>query len=130
MTPRSAQSPAGKYVLIAEDDLFLRKVDDATFRNQEGVAELQLVADGREAIDAIEKRRPDLMLLDLIMPNVDGFSVLEHVKEKGYAFPVIVYSNLQRDTDRDRCMALGAKDYIVKGELTLKELRERVKKYL
>lgn len=89
--------------------------------------ELEIAENGELAIRAIEKRQPDLLLLDLLMPIMDGFGVLKFIQEKGYKFPVIVLSNLAQDVDMKKCMELGAKDFFVKGDMDLWKLADIVK---
>ena len=91
---------------------------------------MQVARDGEEALAAIERRPPDLLLLDLIMPRKDGLAVLQHIRQKGYAFPVVILSNLSGDMDPEKCFALGAKDYLVKSDMDEDELWPRVVKYL
>lgn len=117
-----------KSLLIAEDDPFMSKM--YRFNLQEEGMEVRIAADGQETIAAIEKQKPDLLLLDLLMPKVDGFEVLTHIKTKGYTFPVIILSNLSQEIDQQKCKELGAKDYFVKSEMDLADLSEKVKTYL
>lgn len=117
-----------KRILIAEDDSFLIKMYKLEL---EGAGyEIEMAGNGQQAIDAIEKKKPDLLLLDLLMPDVDGFAVLAHVKQKGYAFPVIVLSNLSQEVDKEKCKALGARDFFVKSDMELDQLAEIIKKYV
>ena len=117
-----------KKVLITEDDQFLIKMYKLNLE-QEGI-EIDIAKNGEEAIAAMDKEQPSLLLLDLLMPKVDGFSVLEHYKEKAYDFPVIILSNLSQDVDREKCKELGAKDYFVKSDTDIEELVNMVKKYI
>lgn len=118
------------YILIAEDDTFLAnayrvKLTQAGF-------EIKIVADGQQTLDAIKQRRPDLLILDIIMPQLDGFAVLEQLMADPQlkTFPVIVASNLGQKEDLDKSKKLGADDYIIKADLSLEQLVERVKKLL
>lgn len=117
-----------KNVLIAEDDPFMSKM--YRLHLQEGEMDVRIAVDGKETIDAIEKQKPDLLLLDLLMPNVDGFEVLNHIKAKGYKFPIIVLSNLSQEIDQQKCKELGVSDYFVKSDMDLEDLEEKIKKYL
>ena len=115
-------------LLIAEDDPFMSKMYRLNL--QEEGFEVSIAADGQETIAAIEKQKPNLLLLDLLMPNVDGFEVLKHIKTKGYTFPIIILSNLSQEIDQQKCKELGVKDYFVKSEMDLADLSSTVKKYL
>jgi len=117
-----------KRILIAEDDNFLVKMYTLELAGQG--YEIEVAKNGKLALEAIEKQKPDLLLLDLLMPEVDGFAVLQGVKDKGYAFPVVVLSNLSQDIDREKCKALGAKDYFVKSDMELDQLKEIIKKFV
>jgi len=86
-----------------------------------------LAPDGREALTLMEKESFDLVLLDIIMPNMDGFDVLAEMKEKKIMTPVIVLSNLGQDEDISRAKALGAVDFLVKVQVPLAGVSERVK---
>ncbi|MBP9773539.1 MAG: response regulator [Candidatus Peribacteraceae bacterium] len=114
-----------KYILVAEDDQLLRKLYGINL--QASGRELEIAENGELAIRAIEKRQPDLLLLDLLMPIVDGFGVLKFIQQKAYKFPVIVLSNLAQDVDMKKCLELGAKDFFVKGDMDLWKLADIVK---
>lgn len=117
-----------KRILIAEDDAFLVKMYQLEL--QEAGYEIEIAKDGQKAIDSITKKEPDLLLLDLLMPDVDGFGVLTHIQKKGYKFPVIVLSNLSQEIDKEKCKALGARDYFVKSDMELDQLATLIKKYV
>lgn len=117
-------------VLVAEDDKFLSnayrvKLSKAGF-------DVKVVFDGQEAIDALKDFLPDIILLDLVMPVKDGFSVLESLKADPVykSIPVIVASNLGQKEDTDRAMKLGAQDFIIKSDLSLTELVDKINKLL
>ena len=117
-------------VLLAEDELFLSR----TFENRltlEGYTVL-LAHDGEDAIQMILKEKPDLILLDLIMPKKNGFEVLEVIKQDELVqhIPVIITSNLGQDSDIEKAMKLGAIDYIIKSNISLKDLAVKVKEHL
>jgi DNA-binding response OmpR family regulator len=113
---------AGRRVLIVEDDRFLRRAAEARLR-QEGFGVLT-AADGEEGLRVACKELPDLILLDLIMPKMQGFEVLRALKriETTAGIPIIILSNLSQETDRTRCLEAGAAGYLVKANLSLQEL--------
>lgn len=115
-----------KVVLIAEDEVILSKM--YKFNIEQAGFDVVMAANGQEAIDAMDKQRPDVLVLDLLMPKVDGFGVLEHMKSKKYMFPIIVLSNLSQDFDMNKCKELGVSDYFVKSEMDLNNLIEKMKK--
>jgi len=117
-------------ILLAEDELFLSR----TYENKlslEGY-DIQLAHDGEEAIRQILESKPDLILLDLIMPKKNGFEVLEVIKKDELTkhIPVIITSNLGQDSDIEKAMNLGATDYIIKSNISLKDLVMKVKEHL
>jgi DNA-binding response OmpR family regulator len=116
----------GRRVLLAEDDRFLQRAAGAKLR-QEGFIVLT-AADGEEALRVARAEAPDIVLLDLIMPKLQGFEVLRQLKEDAATMhiPVIVLSNLGQDSDVTRATGLGAADYLVKANLSLAELARRV----
>lgn len=117
-----------KTVLIAEDDSFLARTIAAAL--QDHGQESSIACNGEEAIAAMDKKQPELMLLDLLMPKVDGHAVLEHYRNKGYTFPVIILSNLSDDINRSHCLEMGAADYYIKSNIDENSLGPLVEKYL
>lgn len=117
-------------ILLVEDDKFLR--DLLARKLQDENLTVVLAVDGEEGVKKTEEEKPDLMLLDLILPGINGFDVLKKVKEnpKTSDVPVIVLSNLGQKEDVERALSLGAKDYLIKANFTLEEIFEKIKKYL
>jgi two-component system phosphate regulon response regulator PhoB/two-component system alkaline phosphatase synthesis response regulator PhoP len=116
-----------KKILIVEDDNFLSnayrvKLTKAGYK-------IVLASDGQQAINTLESFIPDLILLDLVMPRMDGFAVLEKLKanELSAKIPVIVTSNLGQKEDIDRAINLGANSYVVKSDLSLDDLVKKIK---
>lgn len=117
-------------VLIVEDEEFLvRTLEDNLI--SEGF-EVDSAMDGETALEKIEKNKPNLILLDLLLPKKDGFYVLNQVKQnlEWKLIPVIVLSNLGGDTEIKQALELGADDYFVKSQHPIQEVVEKVKKYL
>ncbi|MEI7451941.1 MAG: response regulator [Candidatus Falkowbacteria bacterium] len=85
---------------------------------------------GESALQYLSKESVDLVLMDLIMPKMDGFSVLEQMNREGIKTPVIILSNLSQQGDEKRAKDLGAKDFFIKSNITLAEVVEYVKKIL
>jgi len=120
----------GERILVAEDDRFLRRAAEATLR-QRGFTVLT-AADGEETLRRARAEAPDLILLDLIMPKLQGFEVLRALKGDPATahIPVIVLSNLGQPTDVQRTMESGAAAYFVKANLSLQDLVRRVEELL
>jgi DNA-binding response OmpR family regulator len=116
----------GQRILLAEDDRFLRKSAGAMLRRQ-GFMVLA-AEDGEEALRLARTEMPDLILLDIIMPKIQGFDVLKALKSDPHTspIPVIILSNLGQESDSLAARELGALDYWVKSNLALEELAARV----
>jgi len=119
-----------KNILIIEDDEFLRGLINKKLL-AEGFNVISAV-DGEEGIKKAKEQKPDLILLDLVLPNIDGFEVLEKVKADPdvSAVPVIILSNLSQKEDISKGIKLGAVDYIIKAQFTPEEIVEKVKNIL
>lgn len=117
-------------ILVAEDDKLLANAYKIKL-SREGY-DVLIVGDGDELVSNLEKYSPDLILLDLIMPKTDGFTILEYLKksERWKNIPVVVSSNLSQSEDIVRVTKLGADDYIVKSDLSMKLLGEKIKNFV
>lgn len=117
-----------KNILLAEDDSFLAETIQLAL-TEHGM-NVRVAENGEEAIAAMDASQPELLLLDLLMPKKDGYAVLNHAKGKGYAFPIIILSNLSDELDKEKCLSLGAKDFFVKSDMDEDELWPTIQKYL
>ena len=117
-------------ILLAEDDRFLRKAGEAALKRA-GFLVLA-AADGEVALHVALTERPDLILLDLIMPKLQGFEVLRAVRRDPATahIPVIVLSNLGQERDVQQALDAGATAYFVKADLSLQELIRYVEECL
>ncbi len=123
--------PAKKYkIVIVEDDPMLLKYLTSSFK-QENAFELFTAVDGEEGERVIIECVPDLVLLDIIMPKKNGFEVLAAVRKNPSTakVPVMVLSNLMQPGDIEQAKKLGATDYLVKVDLEVREIIEKVKKF-
>jgi CheY-like chemotaxis protein len=116
----------GARVLVVEDDRFLRRACEASLR-QRGL-DVIAAADGEEGLRLARAEHPALILLDLLMPKMSGLEVLRALKgdEATRGIPVLVLSNSSRQQDVDEIMRLGAVGYLVKADLSLRALGDRV----
>jgi len=114
-------------ILIVEDDKFLRELIVRKL-SQENFDVVEAI-DGEDGIKKVKETIPDLLLLDLILPGIDGFEVLSKIKEEPAtaSIPVIILSNLGQREDIERGLKLGAVDYLVKAHFTPNEIIEKVK---
>jgi len=119
-----------KQILLVEDDQFLSTLLKARLE-KEGLGVL-LAGDGNEALEILKKNKPDLVLLDLILPGKSGFEVIEKiVSDPQYGQPpVVVISNLGQEADISRAKESGAKDYLVKAQTPIDALVGKVKGYV
>ncbi len=117
-------------ILIVEDDAFLRKASEVGLKKR-GFT-VFTACDGEEALRQVRVGAPDLILLDLLMPKLSGMQVLEALKQdKGTCdIPIVVLSNSFIDSDVKKAANLGAVGYLVKVNLSLQELGDRVIEYL
>ncbi len=116
-----------KKILIVEDDKFLRELISRKLLG-EGYNIVEAV-DGEEGIRKVKEEKPDLVLLDLILPGADGFEVLTKTKADSSvsSIPVIILSNLGQKEDVERGLKLGAVDYLIKAHFTPGEIVEKIK---
>ncbi len=126
--PKKAMGSAGKLLLIVEDERPLSHALEMKLKNQGYTT--KVVTNGQDAIKELKSAKYDLMLMDLIMPMMDGFAVLEEMKNAKIAVPVIVLSNLGQDEDRAKTKALGAIDYFVKSNTPITDIVNRVQSSL
>lgn len=119
-----------KRILLVEDDRFLRRACEASLR-QRGFTVIA-AADGEEGLRQARAEHPDLILLDLLMPKLAGVEVLRALKADPAtkSIPVLILSNSSREQDVAEVSSLGAVDYWVKADLSLKELGDRVARLL
>jgi DNA-binding response OmpR family regulator len=109
-------------VLIVDDDPAIRKFIRANLEARD--YEVLLSPDGEEALKTLEKEKPDLIILDIMMPNIDGFEVCRRVREWSQ-IPIIMLSARDGENDKVRCLDCGADDYLTKP-FSLKELLSRI----
>lgn len=120
-----APAGGGKAVLIVEDERPLAHALEMKLKN-EGYA-THTCMNGTDALAELEKGGYGLVLLDLIMPVMDGFGVLTEMQQRKYNVPAIVLSNLGQDEDRGKAKTLGAIDYFVKSNTPIAQIIQRVK---
>jgi CheY-like chemotaxis protein len=93
---------------------------------------VQYATSGAEALECLHAGRPELMLLDVSMPEMDGLELLQRLREEPdlSSLPVVMYTALSDETRRNRAMELGALDYLIKGQTHLGELQAKIKQYM
>ena len=117
-------------ILIVEDEPFL--LDMYKMKFKQGGFEVIVATDGEEAIRIGRRENPDIILLDIMMPKIDGFEVLENLKKNPLtkSIPVLIFSNFSQKEQKEKGIALGAADYFVKTNYTPAQVLEKVKNIL
>ena len=117
-----------KKIIIVEDERPMLKA--LTIKLQNEGFEVADCADADVFFQNMKQSKFDLILMDLMLPKISGFDVLEKLKNEKNTTPVIVASNLSQNEDKERAKNLGAIDYIVKSETSLSEIVEKIKLFL
>ena len=117
-----------KRILLVEDEMTHLRVMQSKLE-KEGYIVI-VATDGEMGLQKIETESPDIILLDILLPKLDGFDVLTKMKERGITTPVIVVSNSGQPVEIDKALALGAKDYLVKAEFNPQDVVEKVASFL
>ena len=119
-----------KKILMVEDDSTISSMYKTQFE-ADGF-DISIVNNGAAGLLAAKKEKFDLIMLDVILPQMDGFSILEEIKkdDKIKNTPVIMLTSLGTDEDKSKGIKMGAADYIVKSSLTPSQVSEKIKKIL
>lgn len=119
-----------KKILIAEDDRYL--INALRVKLLKAGFDVKMALDGKELLQVLEAFTPDLILLDLVLPIIDGFVVLQKLKSKDEwkKIPVLVLTNLSQKEDVERTLSLGVVDYVVKATTDLDGVVNKIKSIL
>ena len=119
-----------KKIVIVEDDPFLNRVLLSKLKKFD--FDIIQIKDGNKVMDIISKEMPDLILLDLMLPHRSGFEILADLKKdvKLKDIPVLILTNLGQDEEKKRGLSLGALEYLVKTDIKLEEIVEKINNYL
>lgn len=115
-------------VLVIEDERAIAKAMELKL-NFSGF-KASVAYNGLEALEILKKEKFDLIIVDLIMPKLDGFGTMKAIKELKIKTPIIVSSNLNQDEDLKKAKELGAVDFFVKSNIPISKLIENIKKIL
>lgn len=120
-----------KKILVVEDDRFLRELISKKLNAEKEYDIIQAV-DGESAIKKVKEEKPSLVLLDLILPGIDGFEVLSKIKNdpETMDISVVILSNLGQREEVDKGLELGAIDFLIKAHFTPGEIIKKVKKVM
>lgn len=119
-----------KTILFIEDESVLQKTFGEILKQEK--YEMISALDGEVGLRLAKEKKPDLILLDLILPKVHGFELLKELKQNKETkeIPIIVLTNLEELGDVDKAIELGATTYLVKAQYTLEEVMEKIKNAL
>ncbi len=118
-----------KRIILVEDEQTLREMLERKLKKSG--YEVETAVDGEEGLGKIKEQKPDLVLLDIVMPKMDGFTVMEEVRkdETVSNTPIIIVSNSGQPVELDRAQQLGVKDWIIKTEFDPMEVVDMVDRY-
>lgn len=119
-----------KHILLVEDDNFLANIYKTKFE-MEGF-KVSVAENGELGLKDAVKKQPDIILLDILLPKMDGFTVLEHLKDEEVTknIPVVLLTNLGQKDDVEKGLKLGAVDYLIKAHFKPSETVEKIRKIL
>lgn len=115
-----------KFIMVVEDDPILKNLLGHTFA---GKYQTLYASDGNEALALFEQYKPSLVLLDIMLPAMDGYAVLKAIRARTDDFksvPIVIVSNLGQKADIERAKQLGATDYLVKAEVEIEEIMQKI----
>jgi CheY-like chemotaxis protein len=119
-------------ILIIEDEKVLSELLEKKIK-EEGY-EASIAVDGKEGLELMKKEKPDLILLDIVMPKMDGFKVMEEMNKdlelNLKKIPVVIVSNSGQPVEIDRALSLGIRDYLIKTQFDLIEVIDKIKKQI
>ncbi len=125
-----SEDPQGKKILLVEDDDALASVYMMRLKGEGFV--VSRVANGEDALAAAKEHKPDLILLDAMMPKVSGFDVLDILRNTPETanLKIIMLTALSQETDKQRAQGLGVDDYLVKSQVVISDVVDRIKFHL
>ena len=116
-----------KRILVAEDEKPIARA--LTLKLKKAGFDVFTAFNGQQTLDILEKKKIDLMLLDLIMPIIDGFTVLEEMNKKKMEVKVFITSNLGQQSDIDKAKNLGVTDFFIKTNVSIAEIIKKVEEF-
>ena len=119
-----------KSILLVEDDPFL--ADIYTTKLKESGFSVEIAKDGEEALSKIKGKLPPVVILDIVLPQIDGWEILKKIKEdpKSKNLKVIIFSNLGQKSEVEKGLKLGATKYLIKAHYTPSQVVEEIKQVL
>ncbi len=119
-----------KKILLVEDDSFLISMYTTKFELEN--FEVVAAEDGEKGLNLAAKEKPDIILLDILLPKMNGFEVLKELKnnKETNQIPIILLTNLSQKNEIEQGLALGAQDYLIKAHFMPSEVMDKIKKVL
>lgn len=119
-----------KYILLVEDDPFL--IDIYTTKLKEAGFEIEVAKDGQAALKSLNRKKYDLLILDIVLPHIDGWEILRKIRgqDKLKNLPVIILSNLGQKQEVKKGLDLGATKYLIKAHYKPSEVVKEIKEIL
>lgn len=117
-----------KKILIIEDEIIL--IEAIRERLARFGYDIETAYDGEKGLANIKAQKPDLLILDLLLPGIDGYEVLERLKKEKINLPIIIISNSGQKVEIEKAKELGASDFIVKVNFSLDDVEKRVRNIL
>jgi DNA-binding response OmpR family regulator len=119
-----------KNILLVEDDPFL--IDIYTTKLKEAGFEIEVARDGQSALKRLNRKRPDLLVLDIVLPHIDGWEILGKIKEEDQlkGLLIVILSNLGQKQEVKKGLDLGATKYLIKAHYNPSEIIEEIKEIL
>ncbi|MCK5122598.1 MAG: response regulator [Candidatus Pacebacteria bacterium] len=123
-------SSKNRKILVIEDEATLQRALNEVL-SKEGY-EVVSALDGLKGLELVQRENPDLILLDIILPKMDGFEVLKKIKENGEIskIPIIILTNLSDVNDIQKALDLGATTYLVKADFHIEDVLKKIEKVL
>lgn len=115
-----------KKVLIVDDEKPIART--LSIKLNAGGIETAIAEDGETALDLVSKEKYDLIVLDLLLPKIEGFTVLSEIRKKGIKTPVSIITDLSQPEDIQKAKELGANDYFISSDISITEIVEYIKK--
>ncbi|MBP9773039.1 MAG: response regulator [Candidatus Peribacteraceae bacterium] len=115
-------------VFLAEDEPLLREMMEMELR--EAGMTVHALRNGAELLELLSTKQPSIILLDLLMPVMDGYAVLQQLQQRKTTTPIVVLSNISDPAEEQKCLSLGACDFLIKSHLDSTELGNIVLKYV
>lgn len=130
MTTHSVSNNKGKLILIADDDKFLTNIYEAKLKKEN--YEVLIARDGEQVMEVVNNQKPDLVILDYLLPIKNGLEILEEFRKDSSLkdIPVILLSNIEEEQYKDKAKKLGAIDYFVKSDTLLQSIVGRIHELL